>query len=314
MRSRRGTLRPNRRQDGRGPPAAEDPRRQLLALHRDARRRRDAAPLGSQEYRAAAMSSRRIEVRDRPDRAGPTRPRRAQRGTCPRPRRAGSDRPRPDLRGRAARRAPERGDADPDRGEAALHRAARRRRPARDRGDVLRRARGDPPARRRRRAPADAPAPATGVRYPGPRPERARPRPGRGRRRRCARRLHGGDRRVHRAQHRHDGRRIRSPPSRPSSPEPASWAGGGAATSRPPSAARTPARVEPARAVDVALRLRRARGRRDLLRRHDRRRRSRPRSRELVDARRRRPASRSTGSRSTSTTPAGPPSPTSPPG
>ena len=96
---------------------------------------------------------------------------------------------------------------------------------------------------------------APGVRYPVLVPNVRGHGPGRGRRRRRDRRLHRGDRCVHRPQHRHDGRRVaggvRAGPRR----APPSSAGGGAATSRPPSAARTPAAVEPGRAVEVALRL-----------------------------------------------------------
>ena len=81
------------------------------------------------------------------------------------------------------------------------------RRPARDRGDELRVAEGDPAAGRCRRAAAAARARARRP-LPGPRPERARHGPRRGRRRRRARRLHRRDRRLHDAEHRDDGRRI----------------------------------------------------------------------------------------------------------
>ena len=96
---------------------------------------------------------------------------------------------------------------DPDRDQGAVHRPARRRRPARDRGDQLRRAERDPATRRCRRADARSRARA-GRPLPGPRPERARPGPGRGRRRRRHRGLHRRDRCVHDGEHRDDRRRV----------------------------------------------------------------------------------------------------------
>ena len=95
----------------------------------------------------------------------------------------------------------------PYRDQGALPRAARRRGPARDRGDLVRVADGDPAARRRRR-PDGRPRSAARRPLPGPRPERARHGPRRGRRRRRARRLHGGDRRVHPGQHPDDDQGI----------------------------------------------------------------------------------------------------------
>lgn len=44
------------------PPAQGATRAELMRLHADARRRRDAAQLGSEEYRAAAEEVGRIEV------------------------------------------------------------------------------------------------------------------------------------------------------------------------------------------------------------------------------------------------------------
>jgi len=44
-------------------PATQEPtREELLRQHAEARRRRDAAPLGSEEYRRAAAEVGRIEV------------------------------------------------------------------------------------------------------------------------------------------------------------------------------------------------------------------------------------------------------------
>ena len=61
---------------------------------------------------------------------------------------------------------------------------------------------------------------------------------------------------LHPGQHRDDRRPSRSTAFAPVlARAAASSAGGGGATSRPPSAARTPAAVDPRRAVDVALRL-----------------------------------------------------------
>jgi hypothetical protein len=48
--------------DSTGEPAAQISREQLMAQWRDARRRRDAAVLGSDEFRAAAEEIARIEV------------------------------------------------------------------------------------------------------------------------------------------------------------------------------------------------------------------------------------------------------------
>ena len=154
---------------------------------------------------------------------------------------------------------------------------------------------------------------AAGRPLPGPRPEPARPGPSRGGRRRRDRRLHRGDRRLHPGQHRDDRRRVARGRSRRSWPAPPSSAGGGAATSRPRSAARTPGGSIRPRAVEVARRLARARGRRGLLRRHDRRRRAGA-GRGADGAGRRPRASRSSGSPSTSTTRAARRWPTSPPG
>ena len=157
----------------------------------------------------------------------------------------------------------------------ALHRAPRRRRPARDRGDELR--------RRRRRSPS-WPTPTscsrgcratTGVRYPVLVPnERGMDRAEAAGARR-ARRLHRRDRRLHRAEHRDDRRRV------------ARGLRAGAPAGRrarlvaprlrldrlrlPVHRRRRPASGR--RGRDAAPRARRRRG---LLRRHDRRRRAEP--------------------------------------
>jgi len=44
------------------PPRTPRTREELLKAHADARRRRDRAPLGSEEYRAAVAEVGRIEV------------------------------------------------------------------------------------------------------------------------------------------------------------------------------------------------------------------------------------------------------------
>ena len=84
---------------------------------------------------------------------------------CPCPGRSRSSRwgPRDGLQNEAAR--------DPDRRQARLHRPARRGRPARDRGDVVRPPARGPAARRRGRAvPVDRPrGPASGTRCSCPR-------------------------------------------------------------------------------------------------------------------------------------------------
>ena len=206
-----------------------------MELHRETRaratRRRTAAP--SMSRRSTCSADR---GRDRRHRAGDGPAARLGRGEADRPDRRG--RSSPDLRGRAARRAAERVDADLDGGQAPLHRAPRRRGPARDRGDVVRFPTGHPATGRCRRAPGRAPA--TGrCPLPGTRAQRARPGPRRGGRGGCDRRLHRGDRRLHEPQHRDDGRRSRSRPSRRFSRGPASSGGGGARTCRPRSGART---------------------------------------------------------------------------
>ena len=160
------------------------------------------------------------------------------------------------LRGRATGRPPERSGAHPDGDQAPLHRAARGGRPARDRGHQLRLATRHPAARRRRRAHASLPHDgAAGRPLPGPRRRigAASSVP-----RRPARRRWPSSRppaTPSRAQHRHDRRRRPWPRSRRCSTRPATRAGGGAATSRPPSAARTRAPSTPAGSIDVGLRL-----------------------------------------------------------
>ena len=44
------------------PPAAAQSRESLMVRHREARDRRESAPLGSDEYRAAAEEVARIEI------------------------------------------------------------------------------------------------------------------------------------------------------------------------------------------------------------------------------------------------------------
>ena len=182
------------------------------------------------------------------------------------------DRPGPDLRGRAARRPPERGDAAPDGRQAALHRAPRRRRPARDRGDVVRRPVGDPRSWPTPTSCCPSLPRPPGVRYPVLVPNVRGPGAGRGRRRRRDRRLHRRDRRVHDAEHRDDRRRVARGVRAGPRPRAASSAGGGAATSRPRSAARTPG-ASTRRASSRSRSASRPRRRGGLLRRHDRRRR-----------------------------------------
>ena len=115
-------------------PAAADARRAARAPPRDA--------ATAERGEARQPGARGRHRAPRPDR-GRGRPHRAGDGPAARLTRLASTSrcDRPDLRGRAARRPPERGDADPDRDQGALHRAARRGRPARDRGDQLRRRR-----------------------------------------------------------------------------------------------------------------------------------------------------------------------------
>ena len=75
-------------------------RDELLALHRETRRRRNAAAHGSPEHVAAIDAPRPDRGRGRPHRAGDGSAARLDRVR---------GRHRPDLRGRAARRPPERG-------------------------------------------------------------------------------------------------------------------------------------------------------------------------------------------------------------
>ena len=165
-------------------PLPTDPRRAARAPCRDARRRRAAAPLGSEEYRGRRRGDR------------------ADRG----PRSPGSS-------GRWTRRAAERGPAEAQaagstgtsgstrsaRATGSRTRRRRSRREAKPRFIELLAAAGlreieatsfvapaaDPAARRRRRAPAALPR-ATGVRYPVLVPNLRGLEPGGGRRRRCA--------------------------------------------------------------------------------------------------------------------------------
>ena len=145
---------------------------------------------------------------------------------------------------------------------------------------------------------------------PGPRPEPARPRPGRGGRRRRDRRLHRGDRRVHRRSN--IGMTVEESlaafaPVLARAGELGWWRRGYVSTAFG---------CPYTGAVDAGARRRgraaaaRARRRRGLLRRHDRRRRPGP-GRAADRAGGRAPGSPSSGSRTTSTTRAGRPSPTS---
>ena len=205
------------------------------------------------------------------------------------------------LRGRAARRAAERSEPIVHRRQARVHLAAAsppacprsRRRASSRRG----RSRSSPTrtsccraCRRARRRSLS-----------GPRAQQARPGPRRGRRRRRHGRLHRGERRLHAAQHRHDRRRARWPRSSRCSPRrrelrlvEARLRLDGVrlpvhrARSTRPGSWRSPAAARAGR-------------RRDLPRRHDRRRRPAPGPRRDRGADSR-PASRSTGSPTTSTT------------
>ena len=173
----------------------------------------------------------------------------------------------------------------------------------------LRRPGRDPAAGRRRRADGRPPPPRRRP-LPGPRPEPARPGSGGGRRRRRDRRLHRRDRRVHDPQHPDDRRRVARGVRAGPRAAPASSAGGGAATSRPRSAARTPAPSSPRApsrsrsGCSSSASTRSASATRSGSA-------SRP-GRELT-GRAATPGSRSSGSRTTSTTRAARPSPTSRP-
>ena len=86
------------------------PARSCWRCTRETRKRRNAAAHGSPEHVAAIDLLGRIEVEDRPHRAGDGPAARLDRVPT-----------RPDLRGRAARRSAERGDADRHGNQGALH-------------------------------------------------------------------------------------------------------------------------------------------------------------------------------------------------
>ena len=172
-------------------------REELLELHAVTRKQRNGPPHGSPEHVGGHRPPRAHRGRDRPHRAG----------HGPAARLTACADARPHLRGRAARRPPERSDADRDGDQGALHRTPCRRGSDRDRGDIVRRAAGDPPTGRRGRAAAD-PAPPPRAALPGARAQHARHGPCRGRRRRCDRGLHRGHGRLHRGEHRDDGRGV----------------------------------------------------------------------------------------------------------